>query len=182
MPSTRRCGVVSTLPKVSLPLVSSNTAMSVKVPPMSAARRRPEGVRVSLILLVHASTRRVGKGGPAFVYCTKPAPQCPRVRRLRVGTAGYDPRQSADVSAAFAHPTEDVDGRDIGERSDAVLRTAMPGHDGLRRIQWRKAAPCSIGGKSPPASLRAKRSNLRRESCASGGGLLRFARNDIGAI
>jgi hypothetical protein len=22
-----------------------------------------------------------------------------------------------------------VDGRDIGERSDAVLRTAMPGHD-----------------------------------------------------
>ncbi|MGN6310402.1 MAG: hypothetical protein ACTHNN_12700 [Xanthobacteraceae bacterium] len=24
---------------------------------------------------------------------------------------------------------EDVDGRDIGERSDAVLRTAMPGHD-----------------------------------------------------
>src|SRR3981189_340218 len=23
----------------------------------------------------------------------------------------------------------DVDGRDIGERSDAVLRTAMPGHD-----------------------------------------------------
>jgi len=24
---------------------------------------------------------------------------------------------------------KDVDGRDIGERSDAVLRTAMPGHD-----------------------------------------------------
>jgi len=24
-----------------------------------------------------------------------------------------------------------VDGRDIGERSDAVLRTAMPGHDGI---------------------------------------------------
>ena len=24
---------------------------------------------------------------------------------------------------------EGVDGRDIGERSDAVLRTAMPGHD-----------------------------------------------------
>ena len=23
-----------------------------------------------------------------------------------------------------------VDGRDIGERSDAVLRTAVPGHDG----------------------------------------------------
>src|SRR3979411_2537801 len=26
---------------------------------------------------------------------------------------------------------QDVDGRDIGERSDAVLRTAMPGHDGV---------------------------------------------------
>jgi len=25
---------------------------------------------------------------------------------------------------------KDVDGRDIGERSDAVLRTAMSGHDG----------------------------------------------------
>src|ERR1700686_5056297 len=25
-----------------------------------------------------------------------------------------------------------VDGRDIGERSDAVLRTALPGHDELR--------------------------------------------------
>jgi hypothetical protein len=25
---------------------------------------------------------------------------------------------------------KDVDGRDIGERSDAVLRTVMPGHDG----------------------------------------------------
>jgi hypothetical protein len=28
---------------------------------------------------------------------------------------------------------KDVDGRDIGERSDAVLRTAMPGHDGAKR-------------------------------------------------
>jgi hypothetical protein len=26
---------------------------------------------------------------------------------------------------------ESVDGRGIGERSDAVLRTAMPGHDGV---------------------------------------------------
>jgi hypothetical protein len=26
---------------------------------------------------------------------------------------------------------QDVDGRDIGERSDAVLRTAKPGHDVL---------------------------------------------------
>jgi hypothetical protein len=29
----------------------------------------------------------------------------------------------------FAYGVKDVDGRDIGERSDAVLRTAMPGHD-----------------------------------------------------
>ena len=28
-------------------------------------------------------------------------------------------------------PKQGVDGRDIGERSDAVLRTAMPGHDEL---------------------------------------------------
>ena len=39
MPSTRRSGVDSALPKVSRPVLSSNTAMSVKVPPMSAARR-----------------------------------------------------------------------------------------------------------------------------------------------
>jgi len=29
---------------------------------------------------------------------------------------------------------KDVDGRDIGERSDAVLRTAMPGHDEERKV------------------------------------------------
>ena len=34
---------------------------------------------------------------------------------------------------------QDVDDRDIGERSDAVLRTAMPGHDvdGLAQINWK---------------------------------------------
>src|SRR5215813_12653440 len=42
MPSTSRCGLDNALPNVSLPVRSSNTAMSVKVPPMSAARRRPE--------------------------------------------------------------------------------------------------------------------------------------------
>src|SRR5271163_3268620 len=33
---------------------------------------------------------------------------------------------------------EDVDARDIGERSDAVLRTAMPGHDerGRKRMRY----------------------------------------------
>jgi len=29
----------------------------------------------------------------------------------------------------FRPAKQDVDGRDIGERSDAVLWTAMPGHD-----------------------------------------------------
>jgi hypothetical protein len=29
----------------------------------------------------------------------------------------------------FSFQHQDVDGRDIGERSDAVLQTAMPGHD-----------------------------------------------------
>jgi len=29
----------------------------------------------------------------------------------------------------FGVAKQGVDGRDIGERSDAVLRTAMPGHD-----------------------------------------------------
>jgi hypothetical protein len=37
--------------------------------------------------------------------------------------AGLDP--AIHVFAA----KKDVDARDIGERSDAVLRTAMPGHD-----------------------------------------------------
>ena len=33
---------------------------------------------------------------------------------------------------------KDVDGRDIGERSDAVLWTAMPGHDDLEsRRKWK---------------------------------------------
>src|SRR5712671_7848789 len=40
--------------------------------------------------------------------------------------AGLVPAIHAFVLAAH----KDVDARDIGERSDAVLRTAMPGHDG----------------------------------------------------
>jgi hypothetical protein len=34
------------------------------------------------------------------------------------------------IHAFLLRCCEDVDARDIGERSDAVLRTAMPGHDG----------------------------------------------------
>ena len=36
----------------------------------------------------------------------------------------------------FRAAKKDVDGRDIGERSDAVLRTARPGHDDLSILQW----------------------------------------------
>jgi hypothetical protein len=44
MPSTRRAGVERALPKASVPVVSSKTAMSVNVPPMSTASRRPEAM------------------------------------------------------------------------------------------------------------------------------------------
>src|SRR3954469_14248732 len=50
MPSTSRCGVVRTLPKDSLPVLSSNTAISVKVPPISAANRSPVEVEWGLEL------------------------------------------------------------------------------------------------------------------------------------
>src|SRR5215510_16487185 len=46
MPSTSRCGVDSALPKVRLPVRSSKAAISVKVPPMSAASRRLEPLAV----------------------------------------------------------------------------------------------------------------------------------------
>jgi len=36
---------------------------------------------------------------------------------------------------------KDVDGRDIGERSGAVLRTAMPGHDENRELEDLLSAP-----------------------------------------
>ena len=39
------------------------------------------------------------------------------------------PALVAGIHVLFAARKQDVDGRDIGERSDAVLRTAMPGHD-----------------------------------------------------
>src|SRR5579863_7860432 len=44
MPSTSRCGVDSALPKVSLPLASSKTETSVKVPPTSAASLNCDGL------------------------------------------------------------------------------------------------------------------------------------------
>jgi hypothetical protein len=37
----------------------------------------------------------------------------------------------AAIHDFLAAPKKDVDARHVGERSDAVLRTAMAGHDGL---------------------------------------------------
>jgi hypothetical protein len=42
---------------------------------------------------------------------------------------------------------KDVDGRDIGERSDAVLRTSMPGHD---EFDYPPSVPL-VDGTSPRA-------------------------------
>src|SRR5712672_2823571 len=61
------------------------------------------------------------------------------VAQARSG-AGRSPRATRAVMPALVAgiPIRDArclpkrDGRDIGERSDAVLRTAMPGHDGIR--------------------------------------------------
>src|SRR5262245_38812534 len=69
MPSTSRCGVDRALPKRRLPVRSSKTAMSVNVPPISAARRRFEplardGVR-GFILSVGDRGERYSRGCPA---------------------------------------------------------------------------------------------------------------------
>jgi hypothetical protein len=39
------------------------------------------------------------------------------------------PALVAGIHVLMHQQEQDVDGRDIGARSDAVLRTAMPGHD-----------------------------------------------------
>src|SRR5262249_41574732 len=48
----------------------------------------------------------------------------------------------------LAAPPEDLDGRAIGERSDAVLRTAMPGHG-----QSESAPPAEIASSPQPKKL-----------------------------
>jgi hypothetical protein len=58
------------------------------------------------------------------------------------------------------HIMPGLDGRDIGERSDAVLRTAKPGHD----ERWFGA----IGRVCHCEERAARRSNLRRAGRASG--------------
>ena len=55
-------------------------------------------------------------------------------KRLRRGQREHSPRFMAGLGPAIhvlvADPEKNVDARDIGERSDAALRTAMRGHDG----------------------------------------------------
>src|SRR5580765_3990625 len=93
MPSTSRSGVDSALPKVSRPVLSSNTAMSVKVPPMSAASRMlaplpaPEFLRTAifknclgLLRLLHCGLRdRRPARGLGLHKCRK------LLRRQRLG-------------------------------------------------------------------------------------------------
>src|SRR5262249_13633675 len=78
-------------------------------------------------------------GGPAwhgaFSLMCLVRRDCPRrlagetIARARRGVpVSSCPRTRASTSCSRAKK-QDVDGRDIGERSDAVLRTAMPGHD-----------------------------------------------------
>jgi hypothetical protein len=57
------------------------------------------------------------------------------------------------VLLVTASKKEGVDGRDIGERSDAVLRTAMPGHDGAWRMGLANVAKrnAAITPQSEPA-------------------------------
>src|SRR5712671_4279954 len=44
---------------------------------------------------------------------------------------------------------KDVDGRDIGERSDAVLRTAMPGHDDMDGSHVGQKETAGMAGRFP---------------------------------
>src|SRR5262249_59461154 len=58
MPAPSRCGVDSALPKLSLPVRSSKTAISVNVPPISAARRRRAPFRFAAVRRVILSSGR----------------------------------------------------------------------------------------------------------------------------
>jgi len=57
------------------------------------------------------------------------------------------------ASTSFFARRKDVDGRDIGERSDAVLRMAMPGHDAHFYFPFFQSSyrffASSFGGYSP---------------------------------
>src|SRR5215468_8973253 len=70
MPSTSRCGVDNALPKLSLPVRSSKTAISVKVPPISAASRTREPflfAAVRRVIVCLGPARRGGFVGYTFI-------------------------------------------------------------------------------------------------------------------
>ena len=73
----------------------------------------------------------------AFPTMTGPYP---RHARPRVRPSAGPSTSLVPGIHAFFPTTQDVDGRDIGERSDAVLRTAMPGHDGVQGGDIARAA------------------------------------------
>src|SRR5579883_2203955 len=55
------------------------------------------------------------------------------------------------ASRSCASSCKDLDGRDIGERSDAVLRTATPGHDVVVIYNVAALKPADLAfGKPPP--------------------------------
>ena len=96
MPSTSRCGVDSALPKVSRPVLSSNTAMSVKVPPMSAASRMLaplsargfgadcHGLSNCLSYCFFIAACAIGRPALGFATRVSTSASCVRRQRLRV--------------------------------------------------------------------------------------------------
>jgi 5-methyltetrahydropteroyltriglutamate--homocysteine methyltransferase len=64
------------------------------------------------------------------------------------------------IHAFIAGYNKDVDGRDIGERSDAVLRTAMPGHDGVTKGSGVMIFPTTVAGSLPKPSWLAEPNKL----------------------
>jgi 5-methyltetrahydropteroyltriglutamate--homocysteine methyltransferase len=64
------------------------------------------------------------------------------------------------IHAFIAGYNKDVDGRDIGERSDAVLRTAMPGHEGVTKGSDIMMFPTTVAGSLPKPSWLAEPNKL----------------------
>src|SRR6478752_596783 len=64
------------------------------------------------------------------------------------------------IHAFIAGYNKGVDGRDTGERSDAVLRTAMPGHDGVTKGSDIMMFPTTVAGSLPKPSWLAEPNKL----------------------
>src|SRR5258706_14597346 len=88
MPSTGRGGVDSALPKFSLPVRSSKTAISVKVPPISAARRRRDPFLFAAVRRVMVCSGRAGS-----IPCRLHFIGLPAGYRATAGPVGERPRE-----------------------------------------------------------------------------------------